>query len=142
MPLGVAAMHALRATIGTHRSLALFALALAFLVRAALPAGYMIAHDASSVITVAVCSDASGAHKVIELAIPPKQGEHGKGQSAKDGSCAFSALGKSALGGTDPVLLALAFAFILVLGLAPSRTLPARPVPHARPPLRGPPALA
>jgi hypothetical protein len=51
-------------------------------------------------------------------------------------------MAKSAIGGADPFLLTLAFAFILVLGLAPSRILPARPVPHALPPLRGPPAGA
>lgn len=133
-------MQRLRASIRDHRHLALLALALAFLVRAALPAGYMVSRDASSVITIAVCSDATGAHKTTQLVIPAKPGEPGKG--AKDGSCAFSAMAKSALGGADPILLALAFAFILVLGLAPSRILPARPVPHTLPPLRGPPALA
>lgn len=133
-------MHRLRASIRHHRHLALLALALAFLVRAALPAGYMVVHDASSVITVAVCSDASGDHKVTQVVIPAKPAASGK--LAKDGTCAFSAMAKGALGGTDPILLLLAFAFILVLGLAPARALPARPVPHALPPLRGPPALA
>ena len=134
-------MHRLRASIRDHRHLALLVLALAFLVRAALPAGYMVSRDASSTITISVCSDASGAHKTTQLAIPAKPGKT-TGQSAKDGSCAFSAMAKSALGGADPVLLALAFAFILVLGLAPSRVLPARPLPHTLPPLRGPPATA
>lgn len=133
-------MQRLRASIRDHRHLALLVLALAFLVRAALPAGYMVARDASSVITIAVCSDASGVHKTTQLVIPAKPGAPVK--PAKDGSCAFSAMAKGALGGTDPILLALAFAFILVLGLAPARMLPARPVPHTQPPLRGPPALA
>jgi hypothetical protein len=131
-------MHWLRASIRDHRHLALLVVALAFLVRAALPAGYMIARDASSVITVAVCS--GGDHKTIQLAVPAKPGEAGK--AAKDSSCAFSAMAKSAIGGADPFLLTLAFAFILVLGLAPSRIVPARPVAHVLPPLRGPPALA
>ena len=133
-------MHWLRASIRDHRHLALLVLALAFLVRAALPAGYMVARDASSVITIAVCSDATGEHKVTQLVVPAKPGAPVK--PAKDGSCAFSAMAKGTLGGTDPILLALAFAFILVLGLAPARMLPARPVPHTQPPLRGPPALA
>jgi hypothetical protein len=133
-------MHWLRASIRDHRQLALLLLALAFVVRAALPAGYMVSRDASSTITVSICSDASGVHKTTQLVIPAKPGDPRK--SAKDGSCAFSAMAKGALGGTDPILLALAFAFILVLGLAPLRALPARPVPHALPPLRGPPALA
>lgn len=134
-------MRGLRATIRNHRSLALLALVLAFLVRAALPAGYMVGRDATETVTVLVCSGAGGDHQVVKLAIPSKKG--GRGHDGETGKgCAFSALGKSALGGADPVLLALALAFILVLGLAPSRTLPARPVPHVRPPLRGPPALA
>jgi hypothetical protein len=134
-------MHLLRASIREYRHLALLVLALAFLVRAALPAGYMVTRDASSVITITVCSDATGGHQTTQLVVPAKPGKT-SGQAAKDGSCAFSAMAKSALGGADPILLALAFAFILVLGLAPSRVLPARPVPHALPPLRGPPALA
>ncbi len=73
---------------------------------------------------------------------PPKKGERSRDGEQASKDCAYSAIGKSALGGADPILLALAFAFILVLGLAPSRALPARPVPHTRPPLRGPPALA
>ena len=133
-------MHWLRASIRDHRHLALLVLTLAFLVRAALPAGYMVSRDASSAITIAVCSDASGVHKTTQLVIPAKPVAPGKG--AKDGSCAFSAMAKGALGGADPILLALAFAFILVLGLAPARAIAARPVPHTLPPLRGPPALA
>lgn len=133
-------MRHLRASIRDHRQLALLVLALAFLVRAALPAGYMVSRDASSVITIAVCSDASGAHKTTQLVIPARPGAPAK--AAKDGSCAFSAMAKGALGGADPILLALAFAFILVLGLAPQRVLPARLVPHTLPPQRGPPATA
>jgi hypothetical protein len=136
-------MQWLRASIRDHRHLALIVLGLAFVVRATLPAGYMVSRDVSSTITISVCSDASGVHKVTQLVIPARQGEPGKsaGQAAKDGPCAFSAMAKSVLGGTDPILLALAFAFILILGLAPSRVLPARPVPHTLPPLRGPPSL-
>lgn len=134
-------MHRLRDLIRDHRHLALLALALAILVRAALPAGYMVSRDASSTITISVCSDASGGHKTTQLVIPAKPGKT-VGQSAKDGSCAFSTLTKSTLGGADPILLALAFAYILVLGLAPTRVLSTRLVPHTLPPQRGPPALA
>jgi hypothetical protein len=136
-------MHALRALIRDHRRLALVVLALAFVVRAATPPGYMVSADAASVLTVSVCSDASGGHKVVQVVIPAKPGERGHGQqSAKDGPCAFAATAKSTLGGIDPILLALAFAFILVLGLAPVRAPVMRRAPHVRPPLRGPPARA
>jgi len=137
-------MQRLRASIRDHRRIALLVFALALLVRAAMPAGYMVARDASSVITIAVCSEGSTVHKTVQLVVPPKHDERGNGagQAGKDNHCAFSAMGKSALGGADPILLALAFAFILVLGLAPSPVLAARPAPHTLPPLRGPPALA
>jgi len=137
-------MHRMRAAILNFPRFALIVLALAFAVRAVTPPGFMVAADTSSVLTIAVCSEASGVHKTVQIVLPAKPGErgHGSAEGAKDGHCAFSAMGKSLFGGADPLLLALAFGFILVLGLAPSRVLPARPVPHALPPQRGPPALA
>ena len=45
-------------------------------------------------------------------------------------------------GAGDAALLALAFAFILVLGLAPVRHLAFQRNSYLRPPLRGPPAAA
>ena len=71
-----------RASIRDHRHLALLVLALAFLVRAAMPAGYMVARDASSVITISVCSEGSGVHKTIELTVPAKPGDHRTGHGA------------------------------------------------------------
>ena len=55
---------------------------------------------------------------------------------------AFSSLAKVADGAADALLLALAFAFILVLGLAPVQRVAFRRPPYLRPPLRGPPAAA
>ncbi|MFN9716811.1 MAG: hypothetical protein ACK54U_02540 [Sphingomonadales bacterium] len=56
--------------------------------------------------------------------------------------CAFSGLGHSALGGADPLLLATALAFILLIGIAPLPALPRRDLPFLRPQLRGPPLSA
>jgi len=134
-------MSGLRLLLRDHRHLALLVLVLAFAIRAIVPAGYMLGSNAASVLTVSVCADSTGEMKTMQMAVPAKGG-HKLDKADKDSSCAFSSLAKSTLGGADPILLALAFAFILVLGLAPSRALPARPVPHAQPPLRGPPALA
>jgi hypothetical protein len=82
--------------------------------------------------------------KEMQIAIPGKQdtgGDHSDAAS-KATHCAFTGLGHSALGGTDPLLLAAALAFILLLGLAPLPALPRRDIPFLRPQLRGPPASA
>jgi len=46
------------------------------------------------------------------------------------------------MGGTDPVLLAAAIAFILALGFAPPHALHAVTPARLRPPLRAPPPTA
>lgn len=116
---------------------------LAFCIKALMPAGFMVSASADTVVTVSICSDATGGFKQMQLVIPGKgnSGGHADGTS-KDGQCAFSGLGQAALGGADALLLAIAFAFILVLGLAPTQRLPFRQFAHLRPPLRGPPATA
>lgn len=130
-------MSALRAFLRDHRRLALAALALAFAVRALVPAGFMVAGSGTT-LTISICADSSGATTAMKIVIPAKDNRSGK--PAAHAPCAFAANGHPALAGTDPVLLALAIAFILVLGLAPARTLPALRAPYLLPPLRGPPA--
>tara|TARA_R100001129_G_scaffold93541_1_gene63707 strand:- start:530 stop:940 length:411 start_codon:yes stop_codon:yes gene_type:complete len=136
-------MQPLRASIREYRHLALALLVLAFLIRAVIPAGFMVSASRDTVLTVTICADASAALKQMELVIPAKDpaGDHSDG-AAKSQHCAFSSLAKAADSGADPVLLVLAFAFILVLGLAPMQRLAFRPNFHLRPPLRGPPAAA
>ena len=136
-------MPALRAFIMTRRHLAMALIGLALLLKAMIPAGFMLASDGGRTLTITICSDATNGLKQMQLAIPGKQPEGSPSNTAqKDGHCAFAGLAKVAIGGADPFLLALAFAFILLLGLAPAgpglRELP----DHLRPPLRGPPALA
>ncbi|MCD1623608.1 DUF2946 family protein [Citromicrobium bathyomarinum] len=139
----LAEMQPLRALIRDHRHFALALLVLAFCIKAAIPSGFMVSASPDTVLTVTVCSDASDGLKTMEIVIPAKErgSEHHDG--AKNGEhCAFSGLAKVAVGGADAFLLALAVAFILVLGLAPVRRLPCRQFSHLRPPLRGPPAVA
>jgi hypothetical protein len=115
--------------------------ALALVVKAVMPAGYMLSAGGERFLTVTVCSDASGTPGQMQIALPDKPGSDDEHSDAADKAtqCAYSGLGHSALGGTDPVLLAAAFAFILLMGLAPPRTFPARIAAFLRPPLRGPP---
>jgi hypothetical protein len=136
-------MQQLRALIRGHRHLATALLVLALCIKAVIPAGFMVSASNDTVLTVTICSDSAGGLKQMQIVIPGKEqgGGHSDG-AKKDGHCAFSGLSHAALGGADAILLALAFAFILVLGLAPTRRLPFRQFAHLRPPLRGPPTVA
>ena len=136
-------MQSLRALIRENRRLALALLVLAFCIKAVIPAGFMLSSNGSSAITVTICSEVSDGLKQMQIAIPGKDSGSDHSKAMKKGDhCAFSGLGKVAVGGADAFLLALAFAFILLLGLAPSTRLPLRQLSYLRPPLRGPPALA
>lgn len=133
-------MHRLRVSILGKRHLALLLIALALFMKAALPAGTMV-FASSRILTVTICHDGTGAVTKAQIEIPAK--ETSKGDQAKvDGHCPYSSLAMAATAGAPTALLALAFAFILLLGLAPARRLPFRRAAHLRPPLRGPPATA
>lgn len=137
-------MSRLRAPIQDHARLMLVMLALALAVRAVVPAGFMLAAGADRFLTVTICSDVSGTVKPMQIAIPGKHdtgGDH-TDAAAEGAHCAFSGLGHSALGGADPLLLAGALAFILLIGMAPLLAQPRRDIAFLRPQLRGPPASA
>lgn len=69
----------------------------------------------------------------------PRTKDHGK--SKADIPCTFTALTHGALGGADPIQLALALLIILTLGFAPILPAARKHIHYLRPPLRGPPAL-
>jgi len=139
-------MNRLRAFLRDHRRFAAMVFALALLVKALVPAGYMLASQAK-VLTVEICGDPSGPRLTHDIVIPASvKGSHAPDPAADhakaDGTCAFSALQWAAPPAADAALLALALAFILLLGFLPTpRALPARPA-QLRPPLRGPPLHA
>lgn len=137
-------MHRLRPLVRNHARLTLLLLALVLAVKALVPTGYMLAADGERFLTVTICADASGATKQMKIALPDKgdpNGAHGEG-SAADQPCAFAGHAHGVLGGADPVLLAAALVFILLLGRAPFPVLPLRNIPFLRPQLRGPPPLS
>ncbi len=79
----------------------------------------MVSTSADTVLTVTICSDApdGSKHAQIEIAGTERRSERHDG--AKKGEhCAFSSLAKVAVGGADAILLSLAFAIILMLGVA------------------------
>ena len=137
-------MNRFRALIRDHARLTLVLLALALAVKAVVPAGFMLSAGGERFLTVTICSDASGSPKQMQIAIPGKKTAGGdySDAAAKPTHCAFSGLGHAALGTTDPLLLAGALAFILLVGLAPLRAPPVRALSFLRPPLRAPPVSA
>jgi len=133
-------MTALRTLLLNRRPLALLLVVLALAVRLLIPAGAMPG-SGERVLAVAICADASGLPQSRVLVIPGKPAPHEDAAAAKAG-CAFAGLAAPMLGGAGPALLAMALAFLIVIGLAPAA--PALPARFARfqPPTRGPPAFA
>jgi hypothetical protein len=135
-------MFALRLLLRTHYRLAMMLVALALLVKAIVPAGYMVGQS-SKTFTVTICADGSGEMQSRAIIVPMKPGSNGSHEAARSGkACAYSATSMAALSGADAPLLAIALLFILALGFAPLKPLQLHQIHHLRPPLRGPPALA
>lgn len=134
-------MELLRAFFLEHRRLAALLVAAALLLKVVVPTGFMIGADASRTITVMICHDASGDGPAKQISVPLKKGEGEAPGKPGKGECPYAALSMASLSGADPVLLALALAFIVTLGFASvCFALPQRPA-FILPPLRGPPAL-
>ena len=136
-------MSLLRAFFRDHRTLAMLVVAVALCVKALVPQGYMVG-GAQKLLSVQLCLD--GVHyKTVQIAIPAQGSSQADGQGQQDKAsehCAFTSLGMGSLGGVDAPLLALALAFILALGFAPTHPVLRGRISHLRPPLRGPPAAA
>ncbi len=132
-------MDGIRTFMLRHRGLAALLLAAALCLKALVPAGYMI-DSGTSVLTLTIC-DAQGGN-VRQIAVPI-HGENTQddGQAAS-GGCPYATLSMHALGGADPIQLAAALAFLLLLGFAPLIAPALRRSRYATPPLRGPPATA
>lgn len=133
-------MNRLRAFFMRRRALALLVVMAALCMKIVVPTGFMIGQN-SKVLTVQLCTDGLG-HAVTAKIVIPMKGDRGD-SSGKQGKaeCPFASLSMASMSGTDPALLALALAFILALGFAPTQTSHPKRVSYLRPPLRGPPAL-
>ena len=131
-------MKGLRDNIFGHRRWAAALIALALLAKLIVPAGFMLDRSAGT-LTVELCTG-FGVEK-IEMALPGKPAQHDQ-QSRADSPCTFSALAAPALGGADPIQLAIAIAFVMAIGQRVAAIIGLRSLAHLRPPLRGPPAIA
>lgn len=129
-------MNLLRAFVRDYRVLAMCVMALTLCVKVAVPQGFMPG-SGQQILSVQVCLDGI-THKSVDMLVQTDGSAPGK-RTAADGPCAFTALSMDAMAHVDAVLLGAAIAFILALGFAPARVVLRGLLPHARPPLRGPP---
>ena len=133
-------MNRLRSLFTHHHRLAFALVAMALCLKVLLPTGFMLGTQ-NNTITVLVCHDASAGDVTRHIVLPNKTGgDDFPGKPAK-GECPYGALSMASLGGADIVLLAMALAFIIALGVGPVRPVHPLRIPYLKPPLRGPPAL-
>ena len=133
-------MTTLRSFLARHRWLAVWLAGAALMMKVLVPAGFMPTVS-SGAILVQLCSGQGLQTAMLE--IPGQSGDHDPADHTQaEMPCAFSGLSSPALAAADPVLLALAIAFILAMGfLDVSFVLPAAS-PFLRPPPIGPPTAA
>ncbi len=133
------AMLRLRALLFAHPRLVAVLLVLALAVKALVPAGYMLSATSVS-LSVGICSGMTGERQTI--AIPINKPIDASKSSLDKHGCPYSALDDAGSLGADGAQLALALAFILLVGLAPKPRLGDERRRHRWPPMRGPPALS
>jgi hypothetical protein len=131
-------MGAVRTLILRYRRLALLLAVLAVAMKAVVPGGYMIGSQ-DRVLTVFICADATGTHLTKQIVLPGSDKTEGQRKASE--VCPYASLSFASLHSVALPLLALALAFILLLGFAPVRIPGLAGLPYVRPPLRGPPAL-
>lgn len=146
---------ALRHTLLRHRLLAMLLVAAALVMKVLIPTGYMASVSAGSIVII-MCPGSgpqtmASAMPGMDHAMPGmdhampgmdhgdgKKGDHGKVEMP----CAFSALSAASLAATDPLILALAIAFIMVAVFRAVVSSAFATPAFLRPPLRGPPATS
>lgn len=132
-----ATMEAMRILIRDKRWLAITLIVLALALRAMVPQGYMpVAHG--RVLTVQICADATGIPHQRQIIVPGRPAAPADDRTDHP-ACAFAGHAMPMLGGADPVLLAAALVFILLVGVAPVAPAPRARAQRLRPPLRAPP---
>jgi hypothetical protein len=126
----------MRALIRQRPALVLAMVLTALFFRLTVPAGFMVRQQAG-VMTLEICGGTAAGVSLEKLVIPKPAGG-GASHNAQP-ECPFAALGMAGLAGADPALLAVALAFIFLLGFAPVSELAQGRLLRLRPPLRGPP---
>ena len=129
-------MTSLRRLLLTRPALALWLVVVALAVKALVPAGFMVGTvegrtvlqlcSGFGPVTAVPAAHHAMARHATRQHDPAGHGNHDRGDHAA----------------ADPLLLALALAFVLALGVAARALPPARILSYLRPPLRGPPVRA
>ena len=123
-----------------HRRFALAIVMVAMLMRLLLPTGFM-PDVAGGTLRIVLCTG----HAPAAMAMAMHHGGGGQkhGDTAKhDMPCPFSSASGHGLAAADPIQLAIAIAFVMLLCLRPVAIPRASAAPRLRPPLRGPPLTA
>ena len=132
-------MTAFRHHLRHHPHLAVWLIAAALLMKMLVPTGYMASASAGTII-IELCTGFGP--RTMTVAMPgmahhddaPK-GDHGRGEMP----CAFAGLSAPSLATADPILLAIAIAFVIAAAFRVVATGAVTAPPFLRPPLRGPP---
>jgi hypothetical protein len=132
-------MSSLRAFVRRNPALAALIVALALMLRAFVPGGFMPSSDHGRIV-ISICTGSGPA--MAEIAVPGPAHSEPADHGQSDQPCAFAGLALPSLAAADALLLALALLFVLALGLRPMVPVAARTAPFLRPPLRGPPTLS
>ena len=131
---------ALRHIIQRHWPAAGVLLLLTLCMKLVVPVGFMPTWSDGGVELI-VCDG-------MATTVETMHGMHGHhhhghdGPTKPDAPCPFAGLTAPALGGADPIQLAVALAGILVAGLFVVARISLLGIGHLRPPLRGPPTAA
>ncbi len=134
-------MAKMRALIREYRSLAALLLLAALVMKAVVPAGFMVGPD-SKILTVQYCGEVDGAVSAKQIVIPLEQlpDTRSGDDITKSAGCAFASLTAGAmdidanlpLPNAPPLQLAMEFERVVQTNLPPPAFI--------KPPLRGPPA--
>lgn len=134
-------MTSLRTMIVRCRLGAMLLVTVALLLKAIVPAGYMVSAP-SKVFTVEICADTVGERQIRQLEIPSGHGADSPEGHKSSPGCPFSSLWAGGFAGDLPQVVAAALAFILALGFAETSFPIFEAASFLRPPLRAPPRLA
>lgn len=106
------------------------------------PAGFMPVFSGGGV-TIEICTGVGPRTVTMPMAMPGMP-DHGQGKSdhVKEMPCGFGGLAFPALAAADPIVLALAIAFLIATVFRAVHRDVALAAEHLRPPLRGPPLTA
>lgn len=133
-------MVVIRSMIRQHPSaLALLCLA-AMLMKLLVPTGFMLA-PSSKTLTLQICTGLVETKTMeIEIPIEPGPGDnHSSQDDHQSKACPFGGSANSAFDTIDPIQLALALAFVMLLAIQIQALPICKERQRLRPPLRGPP---